>query len=129
MEKTFWKGLVLPNILFGADIIPYRKDEISKLQVYENKAYRNILGVPRYTAVEFLRGEVGSSSSLARDVKNKILFLKHALRIDNNPMLADIVKSDIENKITRWSICTNKNSTILQWSVKKKNLLAVVVYE
>ena len=121
--KTFWKGLVLPNLLFGLDITPYRKDELSKLQVYENKAFRNILGVPRYTAVEFLRGEIGASSMLARDAKNKILFLKHALKEGNNPMLADIVRADMQNKITKWSINTAKYLNELNITIEQVQII------
>ena len=70
--KTFYKGLVLPNILYEQDIIVYNKIELEQLQKFYNKACRTILNVPKSTAVEFLR-----------DMKNKIMFLKHALKNDS----------------------------------------------
>ena len=38
-----------------------------------NKAYRDILQVPIYTASEFLKGEIGAPSSESKDIKNKWL--------------------------------------------------------
>ena len=74
--KTYWKGLVLPAILYCSEIIVFTEEEIKKLQTCDNKAFRYILQVPEYTAIEFLRGEIGASCSKARDMKNKIFILK-----------------------------------------------------
>ena len=101
--KTFYKGLVLPNILYGQDIIVYNKSELEQLQKFDNKACRTILNVPTYTAVEFLRGEVGMSSATARDMKNKIMFLKHALKDDGNTILKEIVIDDWQNETMTWT--------------------------
>ena len=101
--KTFWKGLALANILYGMDIVYLNEAEINKLQVQENKAFRVILRVPERTAAVFLRGEVGASSSKARDIKNKISFLKHCLGTEEDTMLKQIVKSGIENRKTKWA--------------------------
>ena len=101
--KTYWKGLVLPNILYGTDVIGMRSEDISKLQTLDNMAYRFILKVPKYTAIEFLRGEVGASAAISRDMKNKLMFLRHALSSDENPLLKQIVLSDIQNKCTKWA--------------------------
>ena len=96
--KTFYKGLVLPNILYASDVITFTESEINDLQKMDNKAYRYILQVPSYTASEFLRGEIGASSAKARDIKNKLLFLKHSLRNDGNNLLKEIVLFDIQKK-------------------------------
>ena len=100
--KTYWKGAVLPNIMYGSDVINYNASELSKIQVVENKAYRLILQVPYYTANSFLRGEIGASSSKSRDMKNKILFLKHCFKTDTNSLLNDIITKDFENELTPW---------------------------
>ena len=47
-------------------------EDLKKLQTYDNQAYRYILDVPKYTATEFLRGEVGASSAKARDIKKQV---------------------------------------------------------
>ena len=70
--KTFWKGLALTNLLYGADVINFTKTELDNLQIKDNKAYRIILKVTQSTAAEILRGEIGATSSRARDIKLKI---------------------------------------------------------
>ena len=37
--KTFYKGLVLPNIIYASDVILYSKHELNELQKTDNKAY------------------------------------------------------------------------------------------
>ena len=69
--KTFWKSLTLTRILYGTEITYFTAEEINKLQIFDNRAYRNILKVPNFTAIEFLRGEIDASSSKARDIKNE----------------------------------------------------------
>ena len=110
--KTFWKGLVLPNILYGSDIIDFTIENIKALQVLDNRAYRDILKVPKYTATSFLRGEVGASAAETRIIKNKISFLKHAYQGDNE-LLKEIVQYDFEWKITKWSKCVHKCLNLL----------------
>ena len=41
--KTFWKGLALTNLLYGADVINFTKTELDNLQIKDTKAYRIIL--------------------------------------------------------------------------------------
>ena len=71
MGKTFWKSLTLTRILYGTEITYFTAEEINKLQIFDNRAYRNILKVPNFTAIEYLRGEIDASSSKARDIKNE----------------------------------------------------------
>ena len=89
--KTFWKGLAIPRFMYGQDVILYTKADIESLQRIDNKAYRSILQLPIYTAVEFLRGEIGCSSVMARELKNKLLYLKHIISGDGNKIVKKIV--------------------------------------
>ena len=57
--KTYYKGLSLPNILYGQELIIYNKNDLDRLWIIENKAFRFILQVPTY--------------------KSEINYLKHAL--------------------------------------------------
>lgn len=81
--KTYWKGLALSNILYGTEVIKINEEELKTLQRIDNQVYRAILQVPSYTAVEGLRAEIGASSCKARDIKNKIMYTKHAISNDN----------------------------------------------
>ena len=62
--------------------------------------YRNILNVPKYTAVEFLRGEIGSSSMKWRIIKGRILYLHRKLKDDKDTKIKIIIKKDIDLGIT-----------------------------
>ena len=85
----------------GNNVITFNKSELEVLQRIENRAYRSILQVPNYIAIEFLRGEIGASSMESRSIKGKILYLKHALQGPNG-LLKEIVSVELERKETRW---------------------------
>ena len=101
--KTFWKGLILPNLLYASDVIVYTKNQIKSLQILDNFIYKQILQVPSYTATCFLRGEVGASSSIARDIKSKVLFFKHAFKQKRNPILKIIIEKELNKPKMKWS--------------------------
>ena len=82
--KTYWKNLILPSLLYGTGVMTFKAKEISKLQIAENTAYRNILEARRNTPISALRGEIGSSLMETRIMESKLLFTKHILEGSNN---------------------------------------------
>ena len=94
--KTYWKQIIIPSILYGSGIIDFTKDELNKLQAIENSVYRKILGAPKYTPVECLRGDVGASSVVSRDIRTKLNYYKY-IKTGNNKLLKDIL-TDMEEK-------------------------------
>ena len=106
--KAYWKGAVIPKLLHGSDVVYFTQNELDKFQTIENKTYRTILQVPRFTANEFLRGEIGASSAKSRDIKNKISFLKHALKEGGNSLLKEIMRLEILKCGTIWMKNTKK---------------------
>ena len=81
--KTYWKDVVLPSILHGAEVIDLTKEEINKLQIIENNIYRKILRAPSYTPLVTLRGEIGSSEMITRVIKTKLLYWKSIFQRKN----------------------------------------------
>ena len=78
-----------------------------------------------YTTIEFLRGEVGMSSATACDMKNKIIFLKHALKNDGNLILEEIIINDQQNETMNWTKNTKDYMNKLDMnidSVKQNNI-------
>ena len=116
--KTFWKGIALANILYASEIIVFNKENLNKLQKIENKVYRLILNLPIYTAVGFLRGEIGASDVISRDMKNKILFMKHALTEDRNQLLKSIMTHNISLNDTIWVKKTIQHLQEVELNVK-----------
>ena len=94
--KTFWKGVALPNFLYGQEIARLNNYDTENLQKIENVVYRNILNVPKYTGVEFLRGEVGSSSMKWRIIKGRLLYIHRKLTDEKDTYIKKIIKKDIE---------------------------------
>ena len=118
--KTYWKNVILAEILYGAEIIFYTKKEIEELQRAENQAFRQILGAPRYTPICTLRGEVGSSTMESRDKSSKIIFVKHLLQSDNK-LLRDIAEMDYNSRTTKLLSTTHKYMEEL--GILKRDLL------
>ena len=100
--KTYWKGLILPNLLYGNDVITFNKNELERLQKHDNAAYRIMLQLPIYTARSFLRGEVGASSAIARDMKSKIAFLIH-VKNNGNEILKHIIEEELVTPKMKWT--------------------------
>ena len=80
--RELWKGLAVPEIMFGMEIIPWTKNDIDKLEVIQNKVGRKALGAPYYTATEAIRGDMGWSAFDERICKAK---LKYKLRLELCP--------------------------------------------
>ena len=100
--STYWKHTVLPLVMYGAEVLNYTKVEIEKIQKAEYKAYRHMMNAPRYTPVSGLRGEVGASSHLARDIKTKFNFLRH-LQEEEESLLNHILKDMLEISTDTWT--------------------------
>ena len=80
MGKTYWKGVVLPSALYGAEVIDMKGEEIDKLQKAENTAMRRILRAPKWTAQAAIRGEIGISNMKSRIARSRLLYLRRNIR-------------------------------------------------
>ena len=78
-----------------------QKKQISDLQTEENKAFRYTVNARKCTAISALRGEMGASLQKTRDMKTKILFLRHILT-DNNLMKEILIHQLEAKKPTKW---------------------------
>ena len=88
--KTFWKNIMMPTFLHGTEVIDYTEAELQTLQRIDNQVYRTILGMPSYTASSALRSEIGASSTKSRDMKSKIMFVKHIIEDEGNNLVKEI---------------------------------------
>ena len=108
--KTYWESAALPSILHGSEVIYYSEAEIKRLQIEENKAYRYIVNARKSIAISALRGEIRASLQINRDVKSKILFIRHLLK--------DIfMKQLYEKKPTKWIKLVKKYMDTLQLNI------------
>lgn len=81
--KTYWKGVVLPKVLFGAEAVNIRELEIEKLQRAENGTMRRILRAPRYATIAAMRGEIGMGTMKSRIVRGRLQYLRRVMQGDN----------------------------------------------
>ena len=99
--KTYWKCAALPSILDGTEAIYLSNNYLADLQIEENKALRYTVNARRKTAISALRGEFGISLQITRDMKSKILFIRHILQ--HNSLLREIfIHTFEEKKPTKW---------------------------
>merc|ERR1711888_40940 len=88
--KTFWKGVALPSILMGNQVVNLNLTQERELQTIENGVYRKILGGGP-AVLETMRGDIGASLMESRLMENKILFVKSIIE-GNNELMKEIIK-------------------------------------
>lgn len=81
--KTYWKGVVLPGLLYGSAVVNWSQKELEELQRTENRVWRCMLGAPNYAPVSVLRGEIGTSSMKSRDTKTKLKYMSWIKKTGN----------------------------------------------
>ena len=106
MGKTYWKGVVLPSALYGAEVIDMKAEEIDKLQKAENTAMRRILKAPKWTAQAAIR-EIGISNMKARIARSRLLYLRR-IETGNNEVLKRILEDSKKHKKSKWWETTRK---------------------
>ena len=78
--RGLWKGIAVPTIMYGMEIIDFGKKEEKGLEIVQNRAARRALGANKHVGMEALRGEMGWSSFEERIDKAKI---KYRLRLEH----------------------------------------------
>ena len=104
--KTYWKNMVLPSVLYASSVMDFTKDEIEKMQVYENSVMRRMLRARSYSPVCALRGEVGASLMMTRIMKERLNY-ENSLCCDRNLLLKEIYIEICERK-SGWSVVIRK---------------------
>ncbi|MEL7309739.1 MAG: reverse transcriptase domain-containing protein, partial [Pseudomonadota bacterium] len=64
--KAMWKNIILPKVMHGWEVIPMKRGHLDRMDKIQNRVMRMALSMPRRTAVEYLRGEVGVSTARER---------------------------------------------------------------
>ena len=106
MGKTFWKGVVLSSVLYGAGLMNTTAKELNRLQVVENGVYRKILGARRFTALEALRGDIGSSLMETRFIKARLMQIK-GIHKGNNGLVKDVLRNIRTDRYDPWNCTLN----------------------
>ena len=101
--KTYWKNLALPQIMYVNEVTTFSKNELNELQKIDNWAYRHILKLPKHTPIECLRGELGSSSAISRDMKTKLVYVNNRINdSNNNSLIKEVIEEMVLNGESKW---------------------------
>ena len=100
--KTYWKGVILPSVLYGTGLIDFTQKEINKLQSAEYRTYRTILGARRVTANVCIRGETGASLVKTRLMKARIL-LAHSIWNGKNKVVKEVLRKMRQDRGNKWN--------------------------
>ena len=77
--RGLWKGIAVPTIMYGTELIGIGKKEMKGLEIVQNKAARKGLGANRHVGIEALRGDMGWSTFEERINMTKI---KYRVRLE-----------------------------------------------
>ena len=72
--RGLWKGMAVPGIMYGMNVMTWTNSEIDKLDVIQNRVGRVALGANRYVGVEAIRGDMGWSTFDERWMKAMIQY-------------------------------------------------------
>jgi hypothetical protein len=127
--KAFWKGLVLPTLLYGTEAMTFTKTEIQKLQRIENQVFRTILGAPTYTPCTVLRAEIGASLCKSRIMKQQILLYHYIYNTSKSDLSKKMITNMKENTSTfKWYKDLQKNCQELK-IVEEENIKSLTKKE
>ena len=126
--KTYWKGVVLPSVLYGMEAINLRVEDVEKLQRSENSMLRRLLRAPRRAAVAGMRGEVGIGTMKTRIIRGRLQYIRRVIQGENALMKKILERLAMANgPWMRWSkkylecvgLCYNDLKTMTGDQVKR----------
>ena len=82
--RELWKGMAVPSIMYGMNVLNWTESELQKLEVIQNKVGRVGLGANKYTSVEAIRGDMGWSTFSERNMKGNIMYKLRVERMGND---------------------------------------------
>ena len=109
--KSFWKNVVLPRIMFAAEVVNLRKVDKEEIQKQENAAMRRMLEAPGTVAVAGMRGEVGIGTVESRIARSRIQYMRKVQQGDNK-----MVKRVMEEARTGRSDWMKETRRCLTWA-------------
>ena len=97
---TFKTGMHRPRVSISkrwsisstSTLVTWNKNELKEIQREENKVWRFVLGGPGHVAVAALRGELGASSVICRDMKAKLGYVRSVMKRGDESLIKRVLK-------------------------------------
>jgi hypothetical protein len=81
--RGLWKGVAVPSLMYGMNVLKVSPSECDKLDVVQNRVGRVALGANGYVGVEAIRGDVGWSTFRERVMKSCLNYKIRLERMDS----------------------------------------------
>ena len=89
--KNYWKGVVLPRVLYGAEVVGLRSVDLDSMQRQENAAMRRMLGAGRGVAIAGMRGDIGIGTMRSRVARGRLQYMRRVEQGENE-MLRKVMR-------------------------------------
>ena len=103
-KRGLYEGVIVPTVLYGAEAWSTRVAERKKLNVFEMKCLRSMIGVTRMDRLrnETVRQRVGITTELSERVDARVLrWFGHMERMPEERLVKKIVNADVEGRRAR----------------------------
>ena len=74
--KTIWNQVMVTSLLLGKSVVMATKSTIRKIQRFENRVYKFLIGVAGYVIITALTGEIGSSRMESRIMESMLMYAR-----------------------------------------------------
>ncbi len=116
--KTVWKHVMLPALLYGAEVIVIPKGVVQQIQTAQNKVGRMILGLSDQCPKEVVEGELEWNTINEEIAKAKLHFYGHLMRLEESRWARRVMSlgnTQVKNRQTSW--WTDMQEIIDSWDI------------
>ena len=122
--KAYWKTMVLPSVLYGAELVIFRESDLNTMQIAENRVLRCMMQGPSYAPIAAMQGEVGITNMKVRIIRMKLQYFRTIKQGEKN-----ILKEVLNNMIRRESKWYKDIRKYIEWLNLTENQLEVITKE
>jgi len=122
--KSYWKGVVLPRVLYGAEVVRLKVEDMNSIQKQENAAMRRMLEAGRGVAIAGMRGEIGMGTVRSRVARGRIQYWRRVEQ-GGNELLKRVLRATIQSG-GEWVRETRKN---MNWAEVRENEIKDITKE
>ena len=116
--KTYFKSIVIPNVLYGSAVIDWNRKEERVLQTKQNEVCRKLLNAPKFCAVAALKGDIGLSDMKTRLMQSRLQYINNIEKRENELLKKVLQGLDLVDK--EWKNRTEEYSTSAELEKGKK---------
>ena len=98
---------MVSSLLYGKSVVVAAKSTIEKIQRFENRVYKFLIGVAGYVTIAALRGEIGASRMESRVMESMLMYVRETL-IGEFEDVKKYMNHDIQTGRGEWARTANE---------------------